>query len=280
VIEIAANVTDNLLLDTVLANITFPNSTSQLLTLINTSTDKFNISFTIPALLGQYNITIIANDSSNTINDTETTFFTAVDQIRPEVINITPLANSTFNVSDIIEISANVTDDIGVDTVLANITLPNSTVQQITLTQVGATIQFNNSFTIPNSLQGRYNVTIIANDTSNNVNDTEDTFFNAVDQKNPEVVADAPIANSIFNITTTIEIAANVTDNGIIDRVLANITFSNASSTLINLTQVGATDKFNNSFTIPALVGVYNITFIANDTSGNVNETEKTNFTP
>ncbi|MEM4322105.1 MAG: hypothetical protein QW308_03370, partial [Candidatus Woesearchaeota archaeon] len=38
-------------------------------------------------------------------------------------------------------------------------------------------------------------------------------------------------------------------------------------------------DKYNNSFTIPTLTGLYNITYFANDTSGNTNTTTTTNFT-
>jgi len=93
----------------------------------------------------------------------------------------------------------------------------------------------------------------------------------------PKVTSLIPSAGSNFNISDIIEIAANVTDDGIIDTVLANITFPNSTSQLLTLTNQ-TLNKYNNSFTIPNLAGQYNITFIVNDTYGNLNNTETTYF--
>jgi len=96
----------------------------------------------------------------------------------PSVTDLQPLSNSSYGIFTVIEIAANVTDMIGIDTVLANITFPNSTAQQITLNPAAGD-KYNNSFSIPNLL-GRYNITIIADDNVGNINDTETTWFNAV----------------------------------------------------------------------------------------------------
>ena len=71
-----------------------------------------------------------------------------------------------------------------VDTVRANITYPNNTITQITLSQgIGNT--YNNTFTAPN-LAGTYTVRIIANDTVSNINSSETTTFVIVnDPPNP-----------------------------------------------------------------------------------------------
>jgi len=99
-----------------------------------------------------------------------------------------------------------------------------------------------------------------------------------VDTQVPSVTALLPTADAEFDTSTTIEIAANITDNVAIDTVYVNITHPDNSTELLNLTLATGT-KYNVSFTIPATEGTYNIIYFANDTAGNVNNTEITNFT-
>jgi hypothetical protein len=275
VIEIAANVSDNVALSTVLANVTYSNGTVQQLTLSLATGSKYNTSFTAPALIGRYNVTIIANDSSNNVNATETTYFNVNDVTSPSVIDLRPVAGTSYNVSSVIEIAANVSDNVAVSTVLANVTYSNGTVQQLTLSLVSGT-KYNSSFTIPN-LIGRFNVTIIANDSSNNVNATETTYFNVNDVTSPNVIDLLPIANASYNTSNVIEIAANISDNVAVSTVLANVTYSNGTVQQLTLSLVSGT-KYNGSFTIPNLIGRFNVTIIANDSSNNVNATETTYF--
>ena len=120
------------------------------------------------------------------------------DEVLPIVSGLIPIAGTIFSPPTItIEIAANVTDTRGVDVVLANITLPNGSLQLITLTnETTGSPKFNSSFTLP-GLEGQYNVQIIANDTFNNVNNTETTFFNATE--GPAVdIALAPVNLTIF----------------------------------------------------------------------------------
>ncbi|MFQ5621182.1 MAG: hypothetical protein ACE5FT_05025, partial [Candidatus Nanoarchaeia archaeon] len=75
-VPIQANVTEGNNIDTVTANVTFPNSTTQLLTLVQIgATDVFNATFALGGLQGQYNVTYFANDSVANANTTGTTFF-------------------------------------------------------------------------------------------------------------------------------------------------------------------------------------------------------------
>ncbi|MFH1668937.1 MAG: DNRLRE domain-containing protein [Candidatus Woesearchaeota archaeon] len=96
-IEIGANVTGPYTIDTVLAYITFPNTTTIVLNLTHSVGDRYNTSFTLPNITGPYNITYFANDSYSNKNDTETTQFTAIDtDTAPDVINILPL-NASYD---------------------------------------------------------------------------------------------------------------------------------------------------------------------------------------
>ncbi|RJQ21346.1 DUF11 domain-containing protein, partial [Candidatus Woesearchaeota archaeon] len=100
------------------------------------------------------------------------------DLENPQVFDVRPFAGAIYNISDTIEIAANVTDDVGVDTVLANITFPNGTVQTLVLVLVPGTNKYNASFTIP--ITGLYNVSFFANDTSGKQNNSVVTNFTAV----------------------------------------------------------------------------------------------------
>ena len=98
-------------------------------------------------------------------------------------------------------------------------------------------------------------------------------------EKDPPVVAAlVPTNNTTFNITATIEIAANVTDNDVISAVVANVSNTTGNTTLLTLSQAGGTRIYNNTYTISNVTGVYNITIVANDTNANLNRNQTTQF--
>ncbi|MFC1753477.1 Ig-like domain-containing protein [Thermoproteota archaeon] len=132
-----------------------------------------------PQAKGTYNLTIKACElgTADLYCSNDTREIHIIDNSTPSVFDVIPVAGSAFSSNVSIEIAVNVTDDSGVDTVLANITYPNSTVLQLTLSNVASTDKYNDYFTTP-YLAGRYNVTFIANDTSNNVNSSVTTYFN------------------------------------------------------------------------------------------------------
>ncbi len=179
-ILIAANVTDDVEVSRVFVNISEPNGSIKLLELDFRSDNRYNNTFTAPALVGHYNLTFFANDSSRNENRTVTSNFSVTDVVNPSVTTLLPAAKSIFNTSDSIEIGANVTDDVEVSDVRANVTYPNGTLysQEILSNKAGYLSRYNTSFQIP-VMNGVYNITILANDTSNNLNATNTTNFTA-----------------------------------------------------------------------------------------------------
>ncbi len=204
------------------------------------------------------------------------TFFQVIEQNPPKVINVLPAAGSEFNLSTIITISANVTDDIKVGTVFAELSLPNLSIIQLPLTDTDNNTIYDGIF-LQTDETGIYSVRIIANDTFGNINATETTIFAIVDDSPPQVTALIPTSGSSFNETTTIKIAANVTDNIAVSFVFASITFPNGTQQNITLFPSLGT-KYNSSFAIPQLHGQYAVRFIANDTRNNFNSTQTTFF--
>ena len=94
---------------------------------------NYNVSYFLPNLPGSYTLLFFGNDSSNNLNKTESVTIVGTDSIKPKVFDLLPISNASYNVSDVIEISANVTDNYLVSLVSANITLPNSTIDSIEL---------------------------------------------------------------------------------------------------------------------------------------------------
>ncbi|MBS3166102.1 PQQ-binding-like beta-propeller repeat protein, partial [Candidatus Woesearchaeota archaeon] len=272
---IAANVTDDVNVSRVFANVSEPNGTIKNIELTYRSADLYNTTFTAPALIGSYNVTFIANDSSNNINSTVTTNFTVLDVVNPSVSGVLPIQNTTFNVSQTVIIAANVTDDVNVSRVFANVSEPNGTIKVVELTYRSANL-YNTTFTAPN-LTGGYNITFIANDSSNNINSTVITNFTVLDVINPSVSGVLPIQNTTFNVSQTVIIAANVTDDVNVSRVFANVSEPNGTIKIVELL-FDSGNRYNTTFTAPNLTGGYNVTFIANDSSNNQNRTITTNF--
>ncbi|MBT4539536.1 hypothetical protein HOC32_04580, partial [Candidatus Woesearchaeota archaeon] len=272
VIEINTTVTDDVNVSQVFVNITYPNSTLEQYELTLHSSNVYNTTFTAPTLTGTYNITFIANDTSNNINSTEISNFTVNDITLPSVFNLTPALNEVYNISNIIEISANVTDDVSVHVVLANVTYPNGTINQLTLSNASThEFKFNTSFTAP-TLTGLYNVTFIANDTSNNINSTETTNFTINDVDSPTVTFVTPESGA--NVSQTFLVNVTVIDASSISTVQVNL--SNSSGQ-VSLNSLSNTSSSNWNVTLDSTTlseGNYNLTIISNDTYNNINNTE------
>jgi hypothetical protein len=220
--------------------------------------------------------TVIVYNAADNTEITRNTF-NLIDPLIPSLIAWKPAQNQTAYTSTYIELAANVTDNVGAYLVQANVSYPNGTWKIVELYQFDNVTWNSTNFLIPN-LTGRYNVTFTAYDTSQNVNNTQTTYFIVYDNIPPSVTALIPSSGSQYGYSTTIEIGANVTDNIAVSTVYANITYPNGTVQTITLTNVGGA-KYNSSFTTPSLPGAYTVRFFANDTSGNFNATETTQFT-
>ncbi len=196
-----------------------------------------------------------------------------VDTTFPLVENILPSLSSVWNISQNIIIGANISDDVAVDARSVNVTYPNSTVSSYTLSDPSGNWS---QYIFTSNLIGVYNVTFYANDSSGNLNGTETTNFTIVDLVKPNVTGYLPAVDTEFTQDDVIQIGVNVTDNGYVGAVLINLTYPNASVSSLSLSNTG--DWYNTSFTV-SVAGNYNVTFVANDTGGNLNSSISTNFT-
>ncbi|MBN1503413.1 hypothetical protein JW930_07780 [Candidatus Woesearchaeota archaeon] len=101
------------------------------------------------------------------------------------------------------------------------------------------------------------------------------------DTKNPNITLLTPVPDSEFNLSNTVKIQINASDNVYVSKVYANIS-SDLSNELIELMPVSVDESGNgiyeSNFTGTVAIGLYNITIIANDTMNNINNTIATNF--
>jgi hypothetical protein len=173
-VTITANVTDNYNLSFVYFNITYPNGTTVNFSMINTTGDLFEFNFTDTTQIGQYNITIIANDSSNNINNSETTYFIIRDDIDPAVALIYPPNNfTTFQQS--FNFTWNATDNH--DTSLSCNLSINGTVNASDVASLNGTPT---NFSITGFAYGTYYWNVTCIDDYNNTNTSETWNFTVI----------------------------------------------------------------------------------------------------
>ncbi len=164
--------------------------------------------------IGIYRLNISVNDTASNINWTVISI-TVNDTIFPEVREISPADGTGYYLFDAVNITANVTDNYAVGNVFANISWPGGgALQQMTDADGDSVYDtlFLNTITL-----GRYNVTIIANDSFDNVNDTETTWFNVSANSSVRVFALEPLNKSgdsdgnvvfMFNVSSNYEISS------------------------------------------------------------------------
>ncbi|MBI2112520.1 hypothetical protein HYT52_03230 [Candidatus Woesearchaeota archaeon] len=104
-------------------------------------------------------------------------YTTYYESVLPNVTNLLPTLNYKANTTLAVEIGANITDANKISLATVNVTLPNGTINVLTLSN-GTTFvdKWNTSFSLT-WLTGDYNVTFIGTDIFGNVNSTQWTNF-------------------------------------------------------------------------------------------------------
>jgi len=139
---------------------------------------------------------------------------TVIDDWPPSVTDLMP-NGSNVNQSTAVIISANVTDNGVIDTVLANVSIPSDGTEIVQMLFNSSTGKYEGLFTTTGTL-GRYNYTIIANDTAGNVNDSESSFFIAINDppSTPtNLTCDGGSCNNTFNTTIELNCSGSIDPN-------------------------------------------------------------------
>ncbi|MBU0756588.1 MAG: hypothetical protein KKF44_00855, partial [Nanoarchaeota archaeon] len=212
-------------------------------------------------------------------------------------INVTDMNSSTFYGSDTITINAHVDCDLDGDGVTISynngtdsggewVVVHNEQCQIDGQKYISATwkldnVAGNHSVRAVIVYMGSSNL-ICGFDHDDAYSDTDDVTFRVIPQNfdlSPPAVTDvSPSPGTVYfsSGNYTVNITANVTDNIDVESVLANVTWSTYSQ-LIVLSGING-GIYSGLFTNTSGITLYNITYIAGDTSDNRNMTTKTNF--
>lgn len=270
-VNITVDVIDDIAVDEVWLNISYPNGTWAYMVMLKGTDDEWyhNTSYT---LLGVFSYVISANDTSNNWNNSETGAFTIRDTIPPELddldVSPDPQENDGF-----VNITVDVTDEVSVNEVWINITYPNgSYVNTTMLPGLGDEWYFNDSYTD----LGDHSYIIWANDSRSNLNNTEPVFFLIRD-------TDGPFLNNLIDSPDpqengdSVTITVDVTDDVSVDTVWINITFPDGS-TINDSMLPGTGDQWYYTKSFDEL-GDYFFIIHANDTSDNRDSAGPETFT-
>jgi uncharacterized membrane protein len=196
----------------------------------------------------------------------------AYDQA-PNVTNVLPVSNDNFTKTVAISINATVIDNINISRVFANITYPNGTSEEHEMFDDDANNIFNVTLT-QTSIDGKYNYTVTANDSSThqNLNISDKIILNIGDVITPNVSIDRPNGNNSYAKNQNITLRINATDEINISVALANITLPNGTVLQRTLANTSNGPEYEFNFTNTSIGGLYNVLYIVNDTAGNLND--------
>ncbi|GEM_PF-2649422 len=271
-VTISANVTDNVAVSSVKLTVkkatTVGNNTTY--TVVINATDMTNsngiYTYVHTYGVGTYVFEIEAKDAANNSaldNSTNNTFEVTADTSAPVISNVAA-EPTTVAQGGSVNITADVTDaGVGVDTVMVNITYPDGTFRNETMTLYNGTYAYNTTYMDI----GTYSYFIWANDTNGNAASSTLASFEITDGTAP-VISDVSVIpdKNIVNIT------AIVTDNIGVDSVTVTI-FNSTGDVLagypMDMTETNTTTH-TYAFTSEALpLGNYTFVINAADAAGN-----------
>ena len=231
---------------------------------------------------GTWSGSITLDDSLNNlvykvqVNDTSSNYVrgsqqskTVTDNDNPQISDVSATP-STQDVGGYVNITAVITDNIAIGEIFLNITYPDSSIQNFSITanKTGNTYYCNKTYTT----LGTYTYFIWVDDTSDNsVISTTNTFVIG-EQTSPQIsnitnTTSSPLdTNSSFGwINTT----CDVTDNIAVDEVSLNITNPDGSYNNVSMNAGAGDSYYYNSSTAFSTYGNYSYLIWANDTSDN-----------
>ena len=225
---------------------------------------------------GYHTLTILANDSAGNYNRTTFIDFT-IDRTPPAITIISPQGtshygllsnNQTFNISarDLL---------LTVQSVLLSFT--NTSGNGFNITAVNQSGNWIASYNVSLLPDGTYAIWIIANDTVNNINRTQNISF-IVDNNPPSVSFNNPPNGQNYTFLSG-NLSFNITVRDIVDVQSVYFVFDNSSGFDFNITASNQSGYWIISYNVSSLTdGTNTVKAYANDSVGNKNFSEFITF--
>ncbi|MCG2826437.1 MAG: PKD domain-containing protein, partial [Thermoplasmatales archaeon] len=279
-VNITCVVVDNVAVDTVKVNITDPEGGTRNETMNKTGNTYYcNKTYDI---IGWYNYTIWANDTSNNWNNSGVYSFniTVALDTEPPQISIPPTASpDPQEVNNWVNITVYVSDNVGVSSVKVNVSYPNgTTLGNFSMTGVELDANGNGTYYYDTSYSetGGYSYFIWTKDSSNNENTTISSYTFTIQDTTKPTITNIQAIPEKQTSGGCVNISAVVTDQ-YLNKVYLNITYPNNYVMNISITEnvTDSTYYCNQTYAPP---GKYFYFIWANDSSENANVSETKTF--
>ncbi len=244
-----------------------------------------NSSVIVNASDGTYKLNITAYDNAGNLNNTAQ-ITVIVDNTIPNV-TINPISYQrgiAANTGSIIGFSASADDPLinstsaGLKNASVNASLINNT-GRIELTNQSGIWRGNTTFD-KFITDGNYSLNVTFFDNAGNINDS--VQINVTIDNTPPSVTNVSLSSQFIDVSSFTNISANITSLDAVSlvnqsEVFVRVTYPNSSS--INYPMnAGGGSLFYYNFIDTAQYGRFNVTILANDTTGNINSTQRIQF--
>ena len=213
---------------------------------------------------------VYTNDSYGNVNTSSSMSVLVSDNDNPNIIDIS--ASPSVQVIDgYVNITSSITDNIGIGSVFLNVSYPDSSFENFSITgnRSGNIFYCNKSY----SITGSYSYFVLAKDTSDNAIVSSVEVFVINDISIPEV-SNVDVSNSNPLDTDSsfgwVNISCDVTDDNAVDMVFLRINNPGGSWNNVSMIQFGVNGYYYNSSISFSQFGNYSYFIWANDTSNNV----------
>lgn len=207
---------------------------------------------------------IKAKDIFGSWNQTAQQNIPITDGIHPNISNVQAQPSSILP-GETINITAEITDNIQVDTVLVNITDPTNTTSSHPMNLYRSQYYYENSYTN----LGSYSFLIYANDTTGNIKESNPQTFTVAETEPPE------ITDTTTGPSTTgdsLSFSAMVTDDFDTPTVYVEYWYDSGSHTNMSMTAVGE-NNYEKTITVAHTTEILYYIISANDTVPKWNNT-------
>jgi len=280
-VAVTADATDNVSVQSVVAEIQRPDGTIVTAQLTSTGGSGYRGTIDLPAndtnATLTYLVRLVATDSTGnrTTQDCGAVTVAAVDRLAPSIANCSVSPGTLPFSGGTVQVQASVTDNEGVASVVARILRGGVLIDTVTLT-AGTPPSYSANFAALPNLTGaaqEYTIELVATDTTGNSRSVEcGTYTVEVDTVPPALVACDATPRTLGSEGGLVTFTATVTDSIPVDHVVVRVVRPDGTIVRVVLNAIGQ-DQFRGTWTAPANNGsaakTYEIVVEAADVAGN-----------
>jgi hypothetical protein len=266
IIDLSLSGIDNIGLLKAQVIITNPLNQTDLFNLTKLNNNDFTSLYTIPEILGVFQIQFKLFDTSLNLKTSMVQTFSTLDSTLPKFQINDNLENKIFQTSETINLSIVATDNIGINKVTANIKLPNQTSIQIPLS-LSQNNEYLGTYKIP-QIVGDFDIQYTITDSTNNDITSNTQSIKIIDTQKPTVLKFKRISGKLF-VNNELELSISANDNINVQNVITQITTPFGETELVNL-ELNEFGEYTGRYNISNIIGIFKVNYLVEDSSENL----------